>query len=106
MIHIVIFDLFEDVKDFINRYSEGKIHSGILSEKYFFYDIQKAIEESKNIFIKYDFYSMVISISQNNKEFILDKYSIKETIKFFINFLPLLENNKYKDEFNCHMDTN
>ena len=95
-------DLFEDVKDFINKYSEGKINSGILSEKYFFYDIQKAIEESKNIFIKYDFYSMVISISQNNKEFILDKYSIKETIKFFINFLPLLENNKYKDEFNCH----
>ena len=95
-------DLFEDIKNFINEYSKGEINSLILSEKYFFYDIQYAVEQSDNIFIKYDFYSMVTLICKENEEFILDKYSIKNTIKFFINFLPELKRNKREDYFNCH----
>ena len=95
-------DLFKDIKDFISTYSNGKINSIELSEKYFFYDLQKAVEDSDNIFIKYDFYSMVTLICEENKDFILDKYSIKNTMKFFINFLPELEKHKYSDTFNCH----
>ena len=95
-------DLFKDIKDFISVYSNGKINSIVLSEKYFFYDLQYAVEKSDNIFIKYDFYSMVTLIGKENKDFILDKYSIKNTMKFFINFIPELEKQKYSDTFNCH----
>jgi hypothetical protein len=95
-------DIFKDIKDFVKDYSDGKINSVVLSEKYFFYDLQYAVEQSDNIFIKYDFYSIVTLICKKNKDFILDKYSIKKTIIFFINFLPELEKHKYLDTFNCH----
>ena len=95
-------DLFVDIKDFVREYSKGKINTVVLTEKYFLYEILYTVEESKNIFIKYDFYSMVMLICQQNEELILDKYSIKNTIKFFINFLPELEKNKIEDTFNCH----
>lgn len=95
-------DLFIDIKDFVSEYSFGKINSLVLSEKLFFYDLQYAVEASDNIVIKYDFYSMVTLICKENKDFVLDKYSIKNAIKFFINFIPDLEKKKYLDYFNCH----
>ena len=95
-------DLFDDIKNFVDEYSKGEVNSVTLSEKYFFYDIQYAIEQSDNFFIKYDFYNMITLIYTKNKDFVLDKYSIKNAIKFFINFFPELKRNKKEDPFNCH----
>ena len=94
-------DLFEDIKDFVKEYSKGEITSLILSDKYFFYDIQPAVEQCDNFFIKYDFYSMIVLICKENEEF-FDKYWIKNAIKFFINFFPELKKSKKEDVFNCH----
>ena len=102
-------DKFKDIKDFIYEYSKGEINSLFLSEKYFFYEILNAVEQCNNFYIKYDFYLMIILIYKENEEkkekdegFSFDKYLVKETIKFFINFFDELEKNKKKDAFNRH----
>ena len=95
-------DLFKDIKDFIEVYLGKKIPSIALSDKYFFYDIQEIAEKFENIYVKYDYYKIIPIICKKNKEFHLDKASIKNAIKFFINYLYDLKNCSDIDKYNCH----
>ena len=96
-------DLFEDIKDFVELHlGKEKISCKNLSEKYFFYGIQEISESFENIYIKYDYYKMIYLICKNNKEFHLDKITIKNSIKFFINIFQEINKSSFSDKFNCH----
>ena len=96
-------DLFKDINNFIEQYlGEKKIPSHVLSDKYFFYEIQGAAESLENIYIKLDYYKMISLICKQNKELHLDKASIKNAIKFFINYFHELKKSNFDDKFNCH----
>ena len=96
-------NLFKDIDNFIDLYlGKKKIPSHVLSEKYFFYEIQEKAESFKNIYIKFDYYKMIALICKKNKKFHLDKASIKNAIKFFINYFCELKKSNFVDKYNCH----
>ena len=95
-------DLFGDIKNFIEVYLGKKVPSQVLTDKYFFYEIQETSESFQNIFVKYDYYKMISIICKNNIKFHLDKTSIMNSIKFFINYFIELNNSSFIDKFNCH----
>ena len=90
----------------------GDISIEYISEKYFYYQIKLFIDEKINDFqnsyyIKYDFYQMTALIC-NKREMstlFIDRGTITEAIKFFINYEVGLEgpnSKKYLDPFDCH----
>ena len=96
-------DLFVDLDDFIKTYL-GNIKSVILTDKFFFYvKIQDFINNTDNIYIKYDYYEMISKIVEKNDiKFHLDKDSIKNAIIFFINYYHNLKKASFPNKFNCH----
>jgi hypothetical protein len=98
-------NLYKELKDFIEKYSKEKINLIDLSAKFFFDEIEKAVENMDNIYIKYDFYTMVTTILKKNEEFILDKNTIKNTIIFFVNYLFDLKEKKSIDKYKCHKNS-
>ena len=95
-------DLFDDIPNFIEEFLGNKIKSRFLTDKYFFYEIKDKCENFKNIFVKYDYYNMIPIICKNNKEFHLDKTSIKNSISFFINYFEELNKSSSIDKYSCH----
>ena len=96
-------DLFNDIKDFVETYlGEKKVQTYFLTDKYFFYEIQEVAESFKNIFIRYDYYKFVSMICAKNSEFRLDRVSLKNAIRFFINYTHDLKRSDFPDTFNCH----
>ena len=101
---------FAGLEAFAENYL-GKISKEYLSEKYFYYQIKlflDKIDSYKNIFfIKYDFFQMTAQIctKRRNNNLFIDRGTIIDSIKFFINYEYILESDKSKDfydPFNCH----
>ena len=101
---------FAGLESFYETYL-GKISKEYLSEKYFYYQIKlflDKIDSYKNsFFIKYDFYQMTaqMCIKRRSNSLFIDRGTIIDSIKFFINYEYILENEKSKefyDPFNCH----
>ena len=102
---------FESLESFIKSYL-GNISIESLSEKYLYYQVKlfidKKIKHFKNeYFIKYDFYQMTAEIcnKRRNNMIYIDRETLIEAIKFFINYEINLEGDKSKnfvDPFNCH----
>ena len=100
---------YADLESFVKQYLTN-VSSEILSEKYFYYQIKLFIDEKiqnykNNIYIKFDFFQMTANICQKRKSLFIDRATIIDAIKFFINYEILLEGEKskdYYDPFNCH----
>ena len=88
------------------------ISSEYLSEKYFYYQLKMFVDEKtddlkNNIYIKYDFYKFTALICDKRgaTDLFIDRGTIIDAIKFFINFETFLEGDKiknYYDPFDCH----
>ena len=101
---------FADLESFVETYL-GKISKEYLSEKYFYYQIKLFLDKTEsfpnNFFIKYDFFQMTaqMCIKRRSNTLFIDRGTIIDAIKFFINYEYILENDKskeYIDPFNCH----
>ena len=102
---------FLGLESFVKKY-HSNISIEYLSKKYFYYQIKLFVDEKTRNFnnyfyIKYDFYQMTSLICIENKYsmIILDRVTIIDAIKFFINYRNLLEGEKsknYFDPFNSH----
>ena len=102
---------YAGLESFVKSYLDN-ITIEYLSEKYFYYEIKNFVYENtkdfkNNYYIKYDFYQMTASIC-NKRRFnmlFIDRVTLIEAIKFFINFELILEkedSNNYYDPFICH----
>ena len=101
---------FTGLESFVEEYL-GKISKEYLSEKYFYYQIKLFLDKTEsypnNFFIKYDFFQMTaqMCIKRRSNTLFIDRGTIIDAIKFFINYEYTLENDKskeYHDPFNCH----
>ena len=102
---------FLGLESFVKQYLP-KISIDYLYNKYFYYQIKLFVDEKtrnfkNNFYIKYDFYQMTSLICKRNKYsmIFIDRVTIIDGIKFFINYKNLLEGEKskdYFDPFNCH----
>jgi hypothetical protein len=101
---------FTGLESFVEEYL-GKISKEYLSEKYFYYQIKLFLDKTEsypnNFFIKYDFFQMTaqMCIKRRSNTLFIDRGTIIDAIKFFINYEYTLENDKskeYYDPFNCH----
>ena len=100
---------FEGLESFFKPYL-GNISKEYLEEKYFFYEANFFIRDNinnykNNYYIKYDFYQMTASIcnSRINNKIFIDKTTLIDAIKFFINYEISLEDDKedkYYDPLN------
>ena len=102
---------YAGLESFIKKY--GNISIEYLSEKYFYYQIKIFIDEKtknykNNYYILYDFYQMTSLICDKRKSnnfIFIDRVTIINAIKYFINYEYLLEeskSNNYYDPFDCH----
>jgi hypothetical protein len=102
---------FIGLESFVEQHL-GDISIEYISEKYFYYQIKLFIDEKikdfqNSYYIRYDFYQMTALIC-NKREMstlFIDRGTITEAIKFFINYEVGLEgpnSKKYLDPFDCH----
>ena len=101
---------FTGLESFVETYL-GKISKEYLSEKYFYYQMKLFLDKTEsfpnNFYIKYDFFQMTaqMCIKRRSNTLFIDRGTIIDAIKFFINYEYTLDNNKskeYYDPFNCH----
>ena len=100
---------FKDLDKFVESYSNN-ISIESLNGEYFYYQIKKFVDKLEinddnyyNFFIKYDFYLMTALIcSKKIKNLLIDKPTLIDAIKFFINF-DYEKINIEKDKFKCHV---
>ena len=100
---------YTGLESFVKQYLDN-ISIENLFGKYFYYQIKLFIDGKidkfrNNIYIKFDFFQMIANICKNQKDIFIDKNTIIDAIKFFINYEILLEGEKsknYYDPFNCH----
>ena len=100
---------YAGLETFVKQYL-GNISIEYLSEKYFYYQIKLFIDGKKDIFkniiyIKFDFFQMTANICKERKNIFIDRGTIIDAIKFFIDYEILLEGEKskeYYDPYNCH----
>jgi len=101
---------FAGLESFVETYL-GKISKEYLSEKYFYYQIKLFLYKTEsfknNFYIKYDFFQMTaqMCIKRRSNTLFIDRGTIIDSIKFFINYEYILESDKameFYDPFSCH----
>ena len=101
---------FAGLESFAETYL-GKISKEYLSEKYFYYQIKLFLDKTESyknsFYIKYDFFQMTaqMCIKRRTNTLFVDRGTIIDSIKFFINYEYMLESDKsqeFYDPFNCH----
>ena len=102
---------FEHLETFTKTYL-GNISIEYIGEKYFYYQVKLFVDSKtndfkNNYFIKYDFYQMTVEIcnKRKNNMIYIDRETLIDAIKFFINYEINLKGDKskaYIDPFNCH----
>ena len=101
---------FTGLESFAESYL-GKISKEYLSEKYFYYQIKLFLDKTQSyknsFYIMYDFFQMTaqMCIKRRSNTLFIDRGTIIDSIKFFINYEYVLESDKSKelyDPFNCH----
>ena len=107
---------YKSLEAFVKQYIGDDVPIDNLGEKYFFYQIKLFIDEktttyNNNYYIKYDFYQMtsLICNKRDHSSIFIDRGTMIDAIKFFINYETFLEgedSKKYYDPFNCHKMAN
>ena len=102
---------YKGLESFVESYL-GKISIEYLCEKYFYYQVQMFVKDKikkfkNNYYIKYDFFQMtaLICSKENNNDLFIDRQTLIDGIKFFINYeysLQKEESKNYYDPFDCH----
>ena len=103
---------YRSLEAFTKQYLGDSVQIENLGEKYFYYQLKLFIDEktanyNNSYYIKYDFYQMtsLICNKRDHSSIFIDRGTIIDAIKFFINYELFLEgvnSKKYYDPFNCH----